>query len=99
MTLEEDLSRVLGLAHAGRIYLTAKALEEIDELGLGLDPADAVDVVRQLTRADFDERLSSQATGEWMYVFKPTVATTCVYVKIIERGGCVVVSFHADRSG
>lgn len=98
MTLEEDLSRVLEASRDGRIFLTAKALQEIDELGLGMDPADAIDVVRQITLADFDQRLLSEATGEWMYVFKPTVAATCVYVKIIERSGCVVVSFHADRS-
>jgi len=36
-------------------------------------------------------------TGEWMYVFKPAVADTVVYLKLVVRTACVVVSFHEDE--
>jgi hypothetical protein len=37
----------------------------------------------------------SESTDEWMYVFKPEVAGTVVYVKVILRAGeCRVISFH-----
>jgi len=32
-----------------------------------------------------------------MYVFRPTVAQTVVYLKLIVRTDCVVVSFHEDE--
>jgi hypothetical protein len=32
-----------------------------------------------------------------MYVFKPSVASTTVYVKLILRAECLVVSFHEDE--
>ena len=50
-----------------------------------------------LTVVDFAERLESEATGEWMYVFKPVVAGTVVYLKLVVRAECVVVSFHEDE--
>jgi hypothetical protein len=34
-----------------------------------------------------------------MYVFKPNVGGILVYVKLILRRGCVVVSFHKDEGG
>jgi hypothetical protein len=33
-----------------------------------------------------------------MYVFKPSVAGTVVYLKLLVRTACVVVSFHEDES-
>lgn len=42
--------------------------------------------------------LASQGPeGEWMYVFKPYVGGRVLYVKLIVRDGCVVVSFHEDE--
>lgn len=32
-----------------------------------------------------------------MYVFKPLVISTTIYVKLILRTNCVVVSFHQDE--
>jgi hypothetical protein len=34
-----------------------------------------------------------------MYLFKPTLAVARVYVKVILRGDCIVVSFHEDEEG
>ncbi len=52
-----------------------------------------------LRAADFAKRLASEATGEWTYVFKPIVGGIVVYVKLILRRGCVVVSFLEDEGG
>jgi len=34
-----------------------------------------------------------------MYVFKPRVGETSIYLKLILRDGCLVVSFHEDENG
>ena len=42
-------------------------------------------------------RLRSMSTGEWMYLFKPTLARTILYVKVLLRNECLVISFHEDE--
>lgn len=74
-----------------------KAARELAALGAGLDVQDACDVLASLSAVDFAERFESEHTGEWMYVFKPSVAGTLVYLKLILRADCVVVSFHDDE--
>ncbi len=66
-------------------------------LGAGLDEADACDVLANLGASDSAGRLVSEGTGEWMYVFKPLVAGTPVYLKLVLREGCLIVSFHDDE--
>jgi hypothetical protein len=90
------LDHIRGCAEAGKVRFTIKALRELADLGPGFDEADAVDVLRTLTREDSAGRIRSRQTGEWMYVFKPSMAATVVYVKVIVRGDCVVISFHKD---
>jgi hypothetical protein len=34
-----------------------------------------------------------------MYVFKPSLAGMVLYVKLILRSDCIVVSFHEDEGG
>jgi len=68
-------------------------------LELGLDEEDACDMLAKLAVADWAGRLASAATGEWMYLFKPELAGTVLYVKLILRSNCVVVSFHEDEGG
>jgi hypothetical protein len=34
-----------------------------------------------------------------MYLFKPQLAGTVCYVKVILRNDCVVISFHEDEVG
>ena len=48
---------------------------------------------------DYAERLESELTGEWLYVFKLSLAHTVVYVKLVLRAECIVVSFHKDEGG
>jgi hypothetical protein len=57
------------------------------------------EVLAELTAEDSAGRMASVATGEWMYRFKPRVFETILYVKVILRNNCVVVSFHEDEDG
>jgi len=66
---------------------------------LGLSPEDVRDVIAGLGADDSAGRLASETTGEWMYVFKPDVGGQIIYVKLVLRGDCVVVSFHEDEGG
>lgn len=66
-------------------------------IGAGLDAEDACDILLGLRVTDFAGRVRSESTGEWMYVFKPTVAGAVVYLKLMLRESCLVVSFHEDE--
>jgi len=90
------LARVRALASAGRVRFTHKALRELAGLGLGLDHDDCCEVLRKLTTSDSAGRIESGITGEWMYVFKPSVAGMRLYLKLILRADCIVVSFHEE---
>ena len=91
------LRRIRGLADRRKVRFTLKAFQELGRLGMGLDEDDACDVLANLTRRDLVGRLVSGETGEWMYVFKPSVAGVVVYVKVIVRADCVVISFHEEE--
>jgi hypothetical protein len=91
------LRRIHELAGRGRVRLTLKAARERAALGVGLDVQDACDLLAALSADDFGVRFESVHTGEWMYVFKPSVAGTPVYLKLVVRAECVVVSFHEDE--
>ena len=94
------LGRIRELADRRKVRFTIKALQELAALDVGLDEEDACDVLAHLGPSDFVERLVSQKTGEWMYVFKSSVGGVAVYVKVVLRADCVVISFHEveDRS-
>jgi hypothetical protein len=93
------LARIRGLAADRRVLFTLKARRELAALECGLDERDACDVLASLKTGDSAGRLVSSATGEWLYVFKPRVGGTPVYVKVLLRNECVVVSFHEDQGG
>jgi hypothetical protein len=97
--LPKVLTRVRELAAQRRVRFTLKAIRELPTLGLGLDAEDACDVLANLTSGDSAGRMLSETTGEWLYVFTPRLAGTLVYVKIILRNECVVVSFHEGEGG
>ena len=61
---------------------------------LGLDEQDALEILRRLRGADSAGRLRSEHTGEWLYVFLPRVAGETLYVKLLLRADCLIVSFH-----
>ena len=97
--LPRVLSRIRELAEARKVLFTLKARRELAMLDLGLDGEDACDVPARLGAEDSAGRLGSAATGEWMYVFKPILAGTILYVKVILRDDCILVSFHEDDEG
>ena len=68
------LRQIRGLAAKRKVRLTLKAFQELGRLGMGLDEDDACDVLANVTRSDMVGRMISEKTGEWMYVFKPSVA-------------------------
>ncbi len=97
LRLGKVLTRVRELAAARKVRFTLKARRELASLELGLDEEDVCDILANLTAEDSAGRLESAATGEWMYLFKPELSWTVLYVKLILRSNCVVVSFHEDE--
>jgi hypothetical protein len=93
--LPKVLSRVRRLAVERRVRFTLKAQRELATLGL--DVLDGCEALAGLTSGDAVGRLRSGRTGEWMYVVKPLVAGDVIYVKLILRNDCIVVSFHEDE--
>ncbi len=91
------MARIRELATQRKVGFKLKALRELAALGMGLDEEDACDVLANLATSDFVERVGSKKTGEWMYVFKPTVGEVILYVKVILRSDCVVISFHEEE--
>jgi hypothetical protein len=97
--LPKVLTRVRELAAARKVVFTLKARRELTSLDIGLDEEDACDVLVKLAVEDSAGRLESAWTGEWMYLFKPQLAGVVLYVKLILRDDCLVVSFHEDEGG
>lgn len=94
--LPRTLTQIRALARSGKVAFTLKALRELTLLDL--DAEDACEVISDLGLGDFDSRLRSALTPEWMYVFKPDILGTTLYLKLIIRANCVVISFHEDES-
>lgn len=95
--LHKVLPRIRELGAARRVRFTYKARRELASQGGGLDEEDACDVLANLTASESAGRARSGASGEWLYTFKPVVAGAVVYVKLVLRGECVVISFHEDE--
>jgi Motility quorum-sensing regulator, toxin of MqsA len=95
--LAKVLTRIRALAAQDKIRFTLKALREL--AALGLDARDARETLAALKTADFVKRFVSAATGERLYLFKPRLAETAIYLKLVLRDECVVVSFHEDENG
>lgn len=91
------LHRIAELVAENKVSFTLKARYELAALQFGLDELDACDLLASLTAADSAGRLISRATGEWLYVFKPSLGGVVLYVKVIVRSNCIVVSFHEDE--
>jgi hypothetical protein len=94
--LSTILRRIKRLATDRKVAFTLKALRELAEFDL--DPEEACEVLARLTAADAEGRIRSSKTGEWMYVFKPEIEAIVVYLKLIVRKECVVISFHEDEA-
>ena len=91
------LKRIHQSAATGHVRLTYKA--EAEALLLGFSPEDVSEIMAGLEEEDCTGRLASATTGEWMYVFKADVGGLIIYVNVLLRENCVVVSFHEDIGG
>jgi hypothetical protein len=93
--LPSALRRIRERARAGRVFVTRKAEREMRALRLTFD--DATDILAALAPEDSAGRVRARLAGEWMYVFRPYAAGTHLYLKVLLRVRCVVVSMHEDE--
>ena len=91
------LRQIRRLAAQRRVSFTLKALRELARLDIGMDTEDACDVLARVGPTDLVERVRSVITGEWMYILKPRVVDIDMYVKVLLRHDCLVISFHEDE--
>ena len=56
-------------------------------------------MVRSLHEAEVRRPVEGMmaADRDWLYVFKPKVAATVLYLKVAIRQDCIVVSLHEDE--
>lgn len=94
--LRDVLARIRGFASHKEVRFTHKALRELATLDAGLDPEDCCEILEALRASDSAGRIRSVINGEWLYVFKPTVAGIRLYLKLVVRGHCIVISFHEE---
>ena len=95
--LTRVVRRIRQAAREGAVRFTYKALREMAACGEGYDADDGRAILEGLSAGEFVLRLAGSGTGEWMYVFKPVVGEETLYVKVVLREGCTVISLHEDR--
>jgi hypothetical protein len=90
------LAAIRDRAARGHVRFTLKSITELAMLGL--DEADICEILADIRPSDACSRLRSISTHEWMYVFKPHVGATILYIKVIVRASCIVISCHDDQT-
>lgn len=88
------LARVHLLAAEGRVLMTRKAVQELEDLDVSLQQEDVGEVLLALRPEEAVERLRSEHDGAWLYVFRVEVEGLAVYLKFAVYEDCVVISFH-----
>jgi hypothetical protein len=88
------LKRIHVLAAKGRVRFTLKALRELASLDVGLDETDALELLKRLRASDSGGRVRSNGTREWLYVFLPRADGETLYIKVLIRSDCIIISFH-----
>jgi hypothetical protein len=87
------LKRLGRAAAAGRVRLTVKATDEIRDHGW--DTSWALDLIASLTAEDFERCEDSTVfAGDILWVFCPEIDDGTLWIRLTEREGIVVVSFH-----
>lgn len=94
--LPRVLARIHRLAAEGKVQFTEKAFDELRALPLGISIEDAHHILENLAAGECAGRLVSRETDEWLYVFKPRIAEIVLYLKVVLRADCVVISFHEE---
>ena len=97
---------VIGAIFAGLIKWKAGSKWEWEkDLATEIEQTDPTHIRFQLRRGvqwtngfgwDWAGRLTSRVTGEPMYVFKPMTLFGLLYLKVVIRTDCIVVSFHEE---
>ncbi len=64
---------------------------------MGLDETDVIRILQGLTLSDFKEKKKSKITKEWLYVFVFSIESCPIYMKLILRTHCLILSFHEDE--
>lgn len=90
------IGKIREMALSGKVQFTLKALRELAAMDLGLDEMDVCGILSDLKESDFKDRKLSTITGEYLYIFTPKVERVKIYLKVILRNSCIVVSFHED---
>lgn len=90
------LRRIRELAAQRAVRITLKAHQEMAALEPPADIDDVVEVLTGLKPGDWVSRIVSHVTGEAMYVFKPMTMFGLLYLKVVTRADCIVVSFHEE---
>jgi hypothetical protein len=90
------IRRIRELAEQRAIRITRKAQEEMAALDPAADIDDVLEVLVALAPEDWVCRLISHVTSEALHVFKPMTPFGLLYVKVIVRKDCIVVSFHEE---
>jgi hypothetical protein len=93
--LTRTLARIRTLVLSDRVRFTRKARQE--RLALRIDLEEAHAILRTLRPADSSDRHWSDASADWLYVFRPVHGRVHLYIKAVLREACVVVSFHDDE--
>lgn len=96
--LGEVLKAVHRNARQGSVRVTYKALQEMAALEPSIAPEEARQLIEGLDRASFRHRLRSIRSGEWLYVFRATWCAEPVYIKLLLRTDCTIISFHPEAS-
>jgi motility quorum-sensing regulator / GCU-specific mRNA interferase toxin len=86
------LALVHQLVMASQVRSTWSALRGASELGLGF--SEMVEVVRNLTAADFVKSMTTHADHRiWQDVYRPLTTAGRIYVKLTVIDGVLIVSF------
>ena len=94
--LRSTLLCIRELAAADAVRITMKARNEMAILRPPATFGDVIDVLQDLAVQDWSTTLRSAVTGEPMHVFKPMTRFGLLYLKVVIRLDCVVVSFHEE---
>jgi hypothetical protein len=87
------LVRVRTACREERVQVRRSALQDAEELGWGFPRI--VAELEDLEVADFERRArSTTRPDDTMWVFCPEAGAITLWIRLIERSGIVVVSFH-----
>lgn len=92
-TLEAFLQRVRTACEENRAQLTLSAQQ--DAADIGFDRSMVENLLMRLSPGDFEKRVrSDRGPGEWVWIFLPALGDLHLRVRLLERRGIVVISFH-----